>query len=141
VDLLESSKRSCQVIQRLADSASLNNVRVVCRRAEEWATWSRESYDAATARAVGSLPVVVEYAAPLVRVGGSLVVWRGARDDTQERAADSAAHQVGLFLEEIRAVYPFPGAQNRHLHVYRKAEATPARFPRRSGMASKRPLD
>jgi 16S rRNA (guanine527-N7)-methyltransferase len=138
--LLESSKRSCQVVRRLADSASLTNVSVVCRRAEEWASWSRESYDAATARAVAPLTVVVEYAAPLLRVGGSLVVWRGARDDAQERAADSAAHQLGLLLEEVRAVCPFPGAQNRHLHVYRKAEATPARFPRRSGMASKRPL-
>jgi 16S rRNA (guanine527-N7)-methyltransferase len=140
LDLVESSERSCQVMQRLSDAASLENVRVICRRAEEWADLSRESYDVATARAVGPLAVVVEYAAPLIRLGGSLVVWRGKRDSAQEHAGDSAARKLGLCLEQIRAVSPFAGARNRHLHVYKKAQPTPAGFPRRPGIASKRPL-
>jgi 16S rRNA (guanine527-N7)-methyltransferase len=47
---------------------------------------------------------------------------------------------LGMALEEVLRVEPFPGARDRHLHVYRKVAPTPERFPRRPGMAAKRPL-
>jgi 16S rRNA (guanine527-N7)-methyltransferase len=83
---------------------------------------------------------VAEYAAPLLRLGGVLVDWRGRRDEQGERAALAAARELGLERREIRRVYPFPAAQERHLHVYLKVAATPPRFPRRPGAALKRPL-
>jgi 16S rRNA (guanine527-N7)-methyltransferase len=52
----------------------------------------------------------------------------------------TAAEQLGLELAEIRHVVPFEGARERHLHVYLKVRETPARFPRRPGIARKRPL-
>jgi 16S rRNA (guanine527-N7)-methyltransferase len=47
---------------------------------------------------------------------------------------------LGMSLEEVRRVQPFAGARDRHLFVFRKVEPTPPGFPRRPGMASKRPL-
>jgi 16S rRNA (guanine527-N7)-methyltransferase len=51
-----------------------------------------------------------------------------------------AAEALGLERLEIRRVQPFAGAIDRHLHVYRKVTETPERFPRRPGIARKRPL-
>jgi 16S rRNA (guanine527-N7)-methyltransferase len=68
------------------------------------------------------------------------VDWRGRRSREEEEAARSAAAQLGLELLEIRRVAPFEGARERHLHVFAKVGETPARFPRRPGVARKRPL-
>jgi 16S rRNA (guanine527-N7)-methyltransferase len=141
IDLIESAGRKCEVIGRLASAAGLDNARVVHARAEEWAlAGGREAYDAATARAVASLAVLCEYASPLLRDGGALVAWKGARDPGEERSGAEAAARLGLEPGEIRAVRPFPAARDRHLHVFTKTGPTPAGIPRRPGMAAKRPL-
>lgn len=141
VDLVESAARKCAVIERLIAAADIPNARAVPDRAETWAAGEgREAYDAVTARALAPLSVVCEYAAPLLRAGGALVAWKGARAAAEERAGAAAAGALGLELVEVRIVTPFAGAHSRHLHVYRKAAATPPRFPRRPGVAVKRPL-
>lgn len=141
VDLVESAARKCAVIERLAAAAGLTNARAVPERAEVWASGEgRVSYDAVTARALAALPVLVEYAAPLLRVGGTFVAWKGARDGREEAAGEAAAAILGLSRPSVRRVEPFATARDRHLHVFRKVEPTPDRFPRRPGMAAKRPV-
>jgi 16S rRNA (guanine527-N7)-methyltransferase len=146
VDLIESAGRKAAVIDRLIRAAKVSNARSVVARAEEWARLpvalggGREAYDAVTARAVASLPVLVEYAAPLLRPSGVLVAWKGVCATDEQRLGRGAADEVGLALEEVRPVEPFPGARDRHLYVFRKVAPTPERFPRRPGMAAKRPL-
>lgn len=141
VDLIESAGRKCSVIERLAAAAGLENVRVVPRRAEEWAAGDgAEAYDAVAVRAVAPLAVLVEYAAPLLVRGGALVAWKGARDQAEETAGAAAGGLLGLDRRALVRVAPFREARERHLHVYVKARATPAGFPRRPGMARKRPL-
>ncbi len=141
VDLIESNKRSCAVIERLAAAAGIGNARVVPERVEDWAAGGgRGAYDVVTARALASLAVLVEYAAPLLEPGGALVAWKGRRDPDEELAGEAAAAEVGLMAGEIRAVHPFESARDRHLHVFEKVAETPERFPRRAGVAAKRPL-
>ena len=141
IDLVESGRRKTDVIARLAAAAGVENARAVASRAEEWAAAEgAEAYDVVTARAVGSLALLAEYAAPLLRQGGSLVAWKGARDEAEELAGRAAAEELGLEADEPLRVVPFPAARARHLHVFRKVAPTPARFPRRAGMARKRPL-
>lgn len=141
VDLIESTARKCEVISRLADAAGLGNARAVAARAEEWAAVEGAgAYDAVTARALAPLAVLVEYAAPLLREGGILVAWKGARDAGEETAAAEAASRLGMERCEVRRVEPFEGARARHLHVFRKVAPTPEGFPRRAGAARKRPL-
>jgi 16S rRNA (guanine527-N7)-methyltransferase len=139
VALVESHRRKCEFLVRACEVASLANARVVCARAEEWGE-GRLNNDAVLARALAEQPVVLEYAAPLLRVGGTLVDWRGERDPGEEEAADRAAAVLGLDRATVLRVVPFAGAKHRHLHVFTKVADTPERFPRRPGMALKRPL-
>jgi 16S rRNA (guanine527-N7)-methyltransferase len=139
VDLIESQRRRCEFLTRMRAAAQVANARVVCTRVEEWRE-ARERYEVVLARALGPQPVVLEYAAPLLAPGGALVDWRGRRSPEQERAAARAAHELGLELQEIRHVLPYEQARDHHLHVFVKLAATPARFPRRPGIARKRPL-
>jgi 16S rRNA (guanine527-N7)-methyltransferase len=146
VDLVESAGRKTAVIDRLIQAAELSNARSITTRAEELASvpaalgGGREAYDAVTARALGPLALLVEYAAPLLRGDGVLVAWKGARDADEEAAGAAAAREVGMAVERVVPVRPFESSQNRHLQVFRKVSATPPGFPRRAGMARKRPL-
>jgi 16S rRNA (guanine527-N7)-methyltransferase len=142
VDLVESARRKCEVIERLAEAAGLEErVRALPLRAEELGRGEgATAYDAVTARALAPLPVICEYAAPLLRVGGVLVAWKGARQGAEEESGASAAAQLGLSEPEIHAVTPYPGSRNRHLYVYSKVTETPSKYPRRPGVAAKRPI-
>lgn len=139
ISLIESNGRRCEFLERVISSADIENAQVVCTRAEDWEEGMGRN-DAVVARALAAQPVVLEYAAPLLRMGGRLVDWRGRRDEAQERASTAAAELLGLRLLEIRRVEPFAGATDRHLHVFVKDRETPERFPRRAGIARKRPL-
>lgn len=139
VALVESAARKSAFLERAVVECDLANARVVHARAEAWPD-GIEAFDLVTARALASLEVVVEYAAPLLEVGGTLVAWRGRRDPAGEEMAARAAAAVGLEPGEIRRVQPYPGAQSRHLHLMSKVMETPSGFPRRPGMALKRPL-
>lgn len=146
VDLIESVGRKTAVMDRLIQAAQLGNARSVTARVEDFARvppslgGGREAYDAVTVRAVGPLALLVEYASPLLRDGGVLVAWKGARDAAEDGAGAVAADKVGMAVKEVVAVQPYPASENRHLHVFRKVAPTPRGFPRRAGMARKRPL-
>jgi 16S rRNA (guanine527-N7)-methyltransferase len=146
VDLVESAGRKTAVVDRLIQAGHVSNARSITTRAEELGSvpaaigGGREAYDAVTARAVGSLAVLLEYAAPLLREGGVLVAWKGARDAAEEAGGAVAAGRLGMEVGDVLPVRPFESSENRHLHVFRKVSPTPAGFPRRPGMARKRPL-
>jgi 16S rRNA (guanine527-N7)-methyltransferase len=139
VFLVESQRRKCEFLERVCAAAGIGRAHVVCVRAEEWSEGAA-SNDAVLARALAPQAVVLEYAAPLLRIGGVLVDWRGRRNPEAEGEAERAAAVLGLRRQEIRRVIPFEGATDRHLHVFAKIEETPVRFPRRAGIARKRPL-
>jgi 16S rRNA (guanine527-N7)-methyltransferase len=139
VSLVESQRRKCEFLGRMLLAAGIENATVVLARAEEWGGGISRN-DVVLARALAAQPVVLEYAAPLLTVGGALVDWRGKRAPEEEDAANRAAELLGLLRTEVRRVAPYEGARDHHLHVFIKVEETPARFPRRAGMARKRPL-
>ena len=93
-----------------------------------------------TARALAALPVLCEYSAPLLAEGGLLIAWKGTVDERETAAGARAAAELGLEGAGVHAVDPYPGAGPATLHTFRKVAPTPARFPRRPGMARKRPL-
>jgi 16S rRNA (guanine527-N7)-methyltransferase len=108
-------------------------------RAESWAA-GIGAHDLVTARALASLPVLCEYAAPLLAAGGHLVAWKGAVGEEEAADGAAAAEALGLAALEVRAVEPYAGARAHTLHVFRKDAPTPPRYPRRPGIATKRPL-
>ena len=91
---MESNGRKAEFIARAAAACGLDNVDCGCRP-RRGLPGGREGFDLVTARALAALPVVAEYAAPLLRVGGMLLVWRGRRDPEDEAAAAAAAARAG----------------------------------------------
>jgi 16S rRNA (guanine527-N7)-methyltransferase len=121
--LLESERRKCGFLEPFA--AELGNTDVVWGRAEEQET---DAYGAALAKALARPPTAAELCLPLVAPGGIAILWLG---ESADRAAVAAvAELLGATLEDERA----------GLVVLRKLRPTPAGFPRRPGMAKKRPL-
>jgi 16S rRNA (guanine527-N7)-methyltransferase len=137
--LIEGNGRKCEFMIGVIGALGLANTEVVNGRAETWSAGIGKN-DVVTARALAPLDVVAEYAAPLLVVGGALVAWRGAREPEVEGDARRAAELLGLSIEDPIRVNPYKGAENRYLHVMVKTADTPARFPRRDGVARKRPL-
>jgi 16S rRNA (guanine527-N7)-methyltransferase len=123
VTLLEASQRKCDFLDRW--TPRLPNLTVVRGRAEEQPP---ETFGVAVAKALAEPPVAVEWCLPLVREGGAVVLWTGPSLD-RARLARAAAAVAGT-LE----------TSQDGLVVVRKTGPTPAGFPRRTGIARKRPL-
>ncbi len=121
--LLEAERRKCRFLERFA--AELPNVGVVWGRAEEQAV---DVYGVALAKALAKPPVAVELGLPLVRPDGALILWLGPTADRDAVARTAAL--LGGSLEDER----------EGLARIRKVAPTPAGFPRRPGVAKKRPL-
>jgi len=95
----------------------------------------RERFASGTARAVGSAPMVAELLLPLIEPGGVAVLQRGGQEPGERTALDDASLVLGGFVEAA-----VPLEAGRAILLVRKREATPIRFPRRSGIPAKRPL-
>jgi 16S rRNA (guanine527-N7)-methyltransferase len=123
VTLLESNRRKATFLEGVA--TEFPNVQVVWGRAEDQ---ELEQFGVAVAKALAPPPVAAEWCLPLVGVGGAALLWvgRGADVDAVARAAE----QLGAA----------PPEDHSGLLVLRKVKPTPPGFPRRSGMARKRPL-
>ena len=125
--LLEANRRKAGFLETAARDFA--NVSVIWARAEEHAAGDgRDAYGTALARALATPPVAVEWCLPLVRPNGAAVIFAGPTAEAGPVA--KAAKELAGELEESP-----PG-----FLVLRKTGPTPERFPRRPGMAKKRPL-
>lgn len=132
VTLLESVARKASFLRELC-AAVAPGCEVVLGRSEQVARGGgRDRYDLALARALAQPPVAAELCLPLVRPGGRVILWTG-RPPLAE--IERVAPAVGGRLGRVEAV-----AEGRWLVELDKLEPTPERFPRRAGMARKRPL-
>jgi len=139
--LIEATNKKAVFIRETADAIGLANVTVWPRRAEE-AGWNagRGFFDIVTARAVADLPVLTELAHPLLRTGGILMAWKGPEAAVEIEGAGRAFARLGAEIAAVHA-YELPQQMGRRsLVIVRKTQATPDGFPRRPGMAEKKPL-
>ena len=134
VTLVESVQKKAAALAWIAAELQADNVEVRGERAEDLARGpARDAYGLAVCRALAPPPVAVELCLPLVRPGGALVIWAGAVDD------DAIARTAVAVGGALRQIEPAPG-DRRHLVVVAKTAPTPDGFPRRTGLAAKRPL-
>ncbi len=140
--LVESHRRRCRFLETVVDVLTLEGVHVVAARAEEAGRDPalRERFDLVVARAVAPLPVLVEYALPLLRPGGVLAAPKGSSAPRELREAAVAIEALGGCAEEPLALSLPEGASPQQVLLVRRCEALPERFPRRPGIPSKRPL-
>lgn len=140
--LVESVAKKVEFCQHIVDKLSLENVDIICERAEVVGSdlSFREKYDWALARAVALMPILMEYLLPLVRVGGRVLAMKGESAPAEAHSAEDAMGMLGGHLQRLIPV-TLPGVvDQRYLVVVDKIAATPEKFPRRVGVPAKRPL-
>jgi 16S rRNA (guanine527-N7)-methyltransferase len=142
VVLLEATGKKVRFLQHIIETFQLQDVVAVHGRAEELAHKAeyRASFDVVTARAVASLPTLLEYAAPFCRVGGQIILPKKGELVDELAQGKRAARQVGATLLADVAV-TLPGLEDgRRLLVWEQVRKCPAQFPRSGGVIAKRPL-
>ncbi len=140
--LVESIEKKARFCQHILDTLQLQDAQVVVERAEAVGQNAahREQYDCAVARAVAALPVLLEYLLPLVRVGGIAIAQKSAAVEEELAQARNACAILGGADMHVQQV-TIPGLDaERNLVIVEKVKPTPATYPRRIGLPSKKPL-
>ena len=140
--LMDSIEKKTDFLRETTDILSLSNIEVVTCRAEEAGQdpGIRETMDTVTVRAVAPLRVLCEYAFPLLKVGGSLLAYKGPRAEAELAEARTAIDQLGRAEIRIEKIdIPFTDRIN-HMVILQKSSPTPRKYPRRVGKPAKNPL-
>jgi 16S rRNA (guanine527-N7)-methyltransferase len=140
--LVESVGKKAAFCKHIVDVLGLDHVEVIHARAEEIGQHAghREKYDWAIARAVANLSVLSEYLLPLVKVGGMALAQKGESGPAEAQSAEHAMKLLGGKLKQLIPVN-LPGvADDRYLVLIDKSAATPPKYPRKPGIATKTPL-
>ena len=139
--LVDAQRRRVDWVAATAANLGLTNVMVVHARLEDYGHGpARESFDVATARALGRLPVVAELGLPLLKNGGTLLVPRGNPGDEELEEATAAAAQLGGRIDHVIPNPSSPIDRVGFVVIMAKIAATSPRFPRRSGVPARTPL-
>jgi 16S rRNA (guanine527-N7)-methyltransferase len=142
VVLLEATGKKVKFLQHSIEMLQLEDVVAVNGRAEELAHKPeyRTSFDIVTARAVASLPTLLEYTAPFCRIGGQIIFPKKGELTQQLAQGKRAGQKVGaLFKADIPVT--LPGLDDgRRLLVWEQVSKCPEQFPRSGGVMAKKPL-
>jgi 16S rRNA (guanine527-N7)-methyltransferase len=140
--LVEATAKKVRFMEHVASSLALSDVQFVHGRAEELGLREphRAAYDLVVARAVATLPTLVEYLLPLAKRGGRVVAYKGSAAHEEAMCAEQAIRMLGGQLTRLIPV-EVPGlAETRVLVVIDKVAQTPDGYPRGRGLPRKQPL-
>lgn len=138
--LIDSVGKKAKAVEEFASELGLGNVAAAAVRAEELAKKHHGEFAVITARAVAQTNTLVEYAAPLLKHGGLLVVAKARVEDDELAAGDRAAKICGL-KNVSRETFELPnGMGHREVICYRKVKNPSIKLPRNTGMAQHHPL-
>ena len=128
VTLIESNQKKCQFLKHIKETFHLKNVNIICSRIEEYGIKNREIFDIVTCRAVTSIPIIIELATSIVKVGGVLAPLKSNCLDELNDA--SLYKEFHLKLVDIYK-YNLP-IQNskRTIPVFKKNDVTDKKYPR-----------
>jgi 16S rRNA (guanine527-N7)-methyltransferase len=141
VALVESTGKKCRFLQQACDALGLETIEVLHDRAENLAHQDafRAQFDVVTARALAPLPTLLELSAPFARVGGRILAMKGARAEQEVSDASRACDLLSITLN--RRIHPTDLSNSSPCILeFVKNAATALDYPRRTGMAAKRPL-
>ena len=133
VTLMDALQKRVRFLMEVTAAMELTNTRCIHARAEEAARTAehRAAYDIAVSRAVARMPVLLEYALPLVRVGGTFLALKGRAYAAEAAEGAGAARRLGGGAVAARPVH-LPGLDDvRAILAVRKEKPTPKRYPRR----------
>jgi 16S rRNA (guanine527-N7)-methyltransferase len=140
--LVEATGKKARFLEHVARTLELSSVEMVAERAELTARRPgyRDSFDLVVARALAPLPVALELCLPFAQPGGRLVLPRGIDPPAQLKDAACAADELGARLLPPVSLHGLSLPPERRLVVAEKVDTTDDRYPRRPGVAAKRPL-
>lgn len=138
--LIDSVQKKARAVQEVIEKLELENqIQARGIRSEELALEKGEEFTTVVARAVSSLPAVMELATPLLVPGGELIALRGKKDEVDLEDINHIADKLGLELISRRHIY-ISETYERTIYVFKKVSQASIKLPRRKGMAQKRPL-
>jgi len=140
--LLEATLKKVNFVQHVVEKINLSSVDILTGRAEDLARDSncRCQFDLVIARAVADLAVLVELSMPFCRKGGVLIALKGKNYVQEIKNASKAMEELRASVDSIVDVSNHLPSQNGVLIKIIKYDETPEKYPRRSGIPSKRPL-
>jgi 16S rRNA (guanine527-N7)-methyltransferase len=142
VILLDSTQKKINFLVQALSQIGILNTRPLVDRVEKIGqnTQHRDAYDLVTIRAVASASVCAEYALPLLKIGGTAILYRGQWTPEEEENLKIALSQLGGCLDPVERFETPLTHGVRHCLYLRKTELTPAEFPRAIGIAVQKPL-
>jgi 16S rRNA (guanine527-N7)-methyltransferase len=142
VTLLDSTRKKLAFLEEALAELKIHNAKTIVDRAEQIGhnPQHRETYDLVLIRAVAAAAVCVEYALPLLKVGGVAVLYRGQWTEAEAIGLSSALPKLGATLEQVEAFTTPLTESVRHCLFVRKQKPTPPTFPRAIGIPTQKPL-
>jgi 16S rRNA (guanine527-N7)-methyltransferase len=142
--LIESTGKKVDFLRHAAEQLALSGLDVFNARVEDISRMQgqRGFYGVVTTRAVARLSVVAEYCVPLLEVGGQAMAMKAGLEGEELEEGRRAAGELGARVAGVDPVVILPevGEKQRNLVILEKVRQTPARYPRKAGMAARRPL-
>ncbi len=142
ITLLDSLQKRIKFLDEVILQLGLENIETIHGRAEDYAkpSMKRESYDLCVSRAVANLVSLSEYCLPYVKIGGYFIPYKSGKVDTELDESKKAIFLLGGKVEnEVKFMLPDSDIY-RSLIKIRKVSATPKKYPRKSGLATKEPI-
>lgn len=141
VTLLDSLNKRLVFLNEVISGLGLNGIKTVHMRAEDAGKSKllRESFDISCARAVASLPVLLEYCLPLVKKDGSFIAMKGPSAAEEVKLSLNAAKLLGAGKPNI-ICETLTGNEQRAFVIFKKSSQTPTEYPRKPADISKQPL-
>ncbi|MDS1029838.1 16S rRNA (guanine(527)-N(7))-methyltransferase RsmG [Bacillota bacterium LX-D] len=142
ITLVDSLRKRINFLAEVIKILDLKNIELVHGRAEDIGKNDdyREKYDLVLSRAVASLPVLVEYCLPLVKVGGKFAAAKGPDYDHELAEGKNAVKILGGELKKVFFYTLPPTEDQRSVLLFKKVALTPAKYPRKAGQPEKSPL-
>lgn len=142
VVLIDALAKRINFLDEVIKELKLEHIKTIHARAEDIGRdpSHREKYELIISRAVAELPVLLEYASPLLKVGGRLMAAKGVDPENEIQSAQNALHQLNCEVEYLTKYKLAAGADHRSLVIIKKIAATPAKYPRQAGKPKKSPL-
>lgn len=138
--LVDATQKKIAAVDEFVSQLNLKNVTTLAERAEELGQNEnhREKYDVVVSKATAPLNVLLELTAPLAKVGGKIIVYKGSKYAEEIAEAENAIKELQLKVPEVHN-YNLGGG-DRAILVFKKLKPTPEKYPRRTGVPNKRPL-
>lgn len=140
--LVDSLAKRLDFLENVILELGLEQVNTVHARAEDFGrdTQYRGRYDTVVSRAVARLPVLLEYAIPVLRVGGVFLASKGSQAEDEVNESANALAILGAKIKDVRQFNLGQGAEHRSIIIIEKTKETPRHYPRKAGTPAKNPL-